>query len=342
LLFAGSTYEEVASEHGFEDEFTTSDVLMTLFDRNGRERIVAGPPRPPGGEWCGIGLHAAAPHRVYAVLSLTTMGFPRPRAIEAGAPALLTPLFVFDGATWRKLPPPPSAPHLGIGWLCTTADGSLWVAGKVITADSSGTVTDEQAYVARLRDGRWSVVTPPAPQEPHVAWETPKIACGGDDVWVGGEAIEKPERVRSWLGDELPLLYHYEAGSWQRVVLPEPPPPSDPEEDRLNLGVLQLDRDGRPWITYWRPDDETTQPTYSYDGAGWTVHPLPEIPSVGHYALEGLVFDHEGVGWAIANRHGNAVHPESHGFLLELHEGQWRLRNFTWPFWRHRWLGLFG
>jgi hypothetical protein len=169
------------------------------------------------------------------------------------------------------------------------------------------------------------------------------VVCGRNGPWVAGAAIDDPERIRSWLGDDIPVLYRYVGTEWRQIDLPPPlPNPDGSKPDRLGVAALAEDGEGRLWMTYWREPDRVTDPIYSFDGERWTTYELPEVPSVAWYDVTGIAFDDRGEGWAIANLYGSAVHPESHGILLRFRDGQWRLQNWKWPFWRQRWWGLFG
>jgi hypothetical protein len=55
-----------------------------------------------------------------------------------------------------------------------------------------------------------------------------------------------------------------------------------------------------------------------------------------------MAFDASGTGWAIANRPGNAVVPESHGILLRNDGENWKLQGWKWNRLRQRGFGLLG
>jgi hypothetical protein len=103
---------------------------------------------------------------------------------------------------------------------------------------------------------------------------------------------------------------------------------------------MAVDHDGRLWISYARAGQTIREPVYSLDHGEWTTNYLPEIHPVPAYYVRSIAFDGRGDGWAISDTWDGEAW--SQGILLRFRDGRWRLQNWTWPFWRQRWFGLFG
>jgi hypothetical protein len=136
-------------------------------------------------------------------------------------------------------------------------------------------------------------------------------------------------------------VYGLSDGKWQQLFLPKPELSADGNAPAsYGVGGFAIDATGKPWLSYSRWDDRIVEPIYSYDGTAWTRHSLPAIDGVGHYYAHSIAFDDRGEAWAVSGTwDGDAW---SQGILLRFHDGRWRLQNWTSPFWRQRWFGLFG
>jgi hypothetical protein len=349
LVLAGVVERATAERHGAADRYADSNVFVTLLDRAGAVRTVAGPPRiAPEYDWLSVSLEKDSGGGVLAVLKAPAYDFPdidalsSPPRLRIGDPQLHDRVYAFDGSAWTELPAPAEQGTL-LSSSCLDDRGALWVAGTRMTTDATGTVVGRRGYAARFAGGAWSDATPPAPREAHVAWSASRIVCGHDGVWLSANGVDDTDRIRSWRTDDLPLLYRHDGAGWRQIVLPAVTPDANGSmPNRYTIQPIGLDQDGRVWIGYAREDDSVTDPLYRYDGERWETFVMPAIDNLAWYDVLDVAFATDGRGWAIANLLGSAVRPESQGVLLRFDDGAWRLQNFNVPFWRKRWLALLG
>lgn len=324
-----------------EEGARVRETVLVQLDEDGRgEKPFSFPQPTRGTAWTSIRLITDADGQIFAYA-----GRSRPKMVPINftdvSPALEQHFFRYTTSGWQELPR--LDPHVVSASDACFVDGALIVVGSRIENDSEGKAVLRRGVVAELSNDRWSAIELDAPGG-AAAFSMTGLRCGRtrDRVYATAAAAAPDQPIGHTFLRGTPGLYHRDGGAWQPIVLPAPP-----EGDPIpHIAAFNIDRTGALWLSYAGDAAVArTGPLFRYKDAVWTPVLLPPVPETTSYSLSGIVFDDDGYGWAIANRNGNAVTPESHGVLLAYDgndRNEWKLRGWKWNSSRQRWFGLFG
>jgi hypothetical protein len=313
------------------------DAETVVFDPEaGRVETFAFPASDRAEAWSVIRLLGDADNRMFAYAGRGRPVSIPPRFDEVW-PAIEQRFYRLRSDHWEPLPPLDPATVSATD--ACVVDGRLVVVGVRFSEDASGGVTRRDGVSARLVDGHWAIEVLENLQVAP-AWQTESLACGRsrDSIVVLGTlagADDSPSRA-FLRGPN--TLHRFDGERWRRISLPAS---ADGPRGRSRVTALALDRTGAAWIARDLPDSSGAS-VYRHDSAAWVPHVLPPLAALGERYVSGLAFDEDGTGWAIANRSGDAIDPESCGFLLRFDGDTWQHRGWTWNRLRQRGFGLFG
>jgi hypothetical protein len=253
-------------------------------------------------------------------------------------------LFELADGRWKDVPLPYiGAPYL-IADFCIVGPDDVWIVGSKLSIKDDGTITGRSGFAANRSSGDWALFTVPAPQGEPLAWDLARLACRpGAPVYAIGSATDDPDRIPKYFFDGRSVVYATDGTRWHEQPTPDAIVNSKEtaEDERLRISASAIDSKGRLWVTISRSNGDRATLS-SLDSGTWSNHELPAAPGVDFYAPVRMAFDASGTGWAIANRPGNAVVPESHGILLRNDGENWKLQGWKWNRLRQRGFGLLG
>jgi hypothetical protein len=329
------------STMGYEGGAAVRTTSVVQLDADGRgEKFFAFPPPSNGTEWTSIRLFSDADGRIFAYA-----GRARPRMVAIDfteiSPALEQRFYRYEERGWRELPflDPATASATD----ACIVGGDFFVVGNRIEKSAEGKVIQRRGVVARLSHGRWTAVELDSVGGAE-AFSMAGIRCGRtlDRVYALAVAAAPGQAIGHTYLRGPPSLYRYDGKVWNTVPLPE----RSVHESASHVTAFTIDRTGALWISFARAAAGTVgDALHRYKDGTWSAGLLPSVPEVALYSLTGIAFDDDGNGWAIANREGNSVVPESHGILLAYDgndRNEWKFRGWKWHPLRQRWFGLFG
>jgi hypothetical protein len=316
-------------------------VVVQLDDEGRRETPFAFPTPSNAAAWTSVRLFTDADGQIFAYAGRRSPKTVPVDLVEV-APALEQRFYRLAASWWQETAA--LDPAVVTATDACFVDGALVVVGSRIERDAGGKVTARRGVSAELRDGRWAVSEIPAPHGAE-AFAMAGLRCGRsrDRVYALAVAAAPGQAVGHASLSGAPALYRYDDGAWRPVALPEP---SDGSTG-ARVTAFTVDRTGALWLSYAasRANGAGAETLHRYKDGLWSTAALPNVPEVESYTLNGIAFDDDGYGWAIANREGNAMTPESHGILLGYDgnvRNEWALRGWKWNPLRQRWLGLLG